>query len=496
MWKIFFWSALLTSFSISFCQNTSVENFKLITVLYNEKNKTRIAEYLTCLEINLANKCIDEIHIVYDTSEDNGKTIILNYIKNRGLPITYVNGRTTYAFCIDLANKIYPNSKIILSNADIYFNKTLTMLDTYNLTNTFLVLTRWNTQKNGHLVLHGKIKSFSQDSWIFSTPFYIPNANILIGTIGCDATIAFNAQKYGLYITNPCLSIQACHLHLSSIRNYDPTFMYPNNNYLATPYCTIATASKNRPVKQEAAPAKMQKIASLPKSPPCSKSKECITIPEKVPLLILSKYDALPEKDSIIQKYDSLLTKEVSHTYDALPITYDAMANENSLRLSQKHDALPIACDPMPDESSYLLSQEYDATPNENSLRLSQRYDALPIACDPMPDENSYLLSQEYDATPNENSLRLSQQYDALPMAYDPMPDESSYLLSQEYDAMPNQNAMPDENLFLQSQNCDALHEEQFFSLSQRYDTFSDINSALLRQRYDTLLAMIFYKGE
>lgn len=238
----------LASFLVFYSCNAEPEEFKLITVLYNETKKERISEYLTCLEKNLAHNRIDKIHIVYDTSKDHGASVILDYVKSKELPITYINGRATYAFCFDLVNELYPNSRVILSNADIYFNETLELLDNYDLTNKFLVLTRWNIQKDTTMSLlrgnNGEEVSNSHDSWIFSTPIHFQNGNILIGTLGCDRTIAFQAKKSGLTVINPCLSIQGCHLHLSGIRNWDKTFAYPKEGSILVPYSKISEKPK------------------------------------------------------------------------------------------------------------------------------------------------------------------------------------------------------------------------------------------------------------
>lgn len=251
MYKYISLTIITTLFFFIDC-NAEQEKFKLITVLYNEENRARIAEYLTCLEINLAHNLIDKIHVVYDVSKDSEETVILNYLKNKKIPITYTKDRPTYAFCFDLANKLYPNSRIILSNADIYFNTTLKTLDNYSLENTFLALTRWDIQEdNKKLVLHGFLynpkKSCSQDFWIFSTPFYCNNSTILMGIPRCDSTIAYSAQKSGLIVENPCFSIQGCHLHGSNIRNYTSSQACPQKGSLTIPYSSLN--KKNIPNK-------------------------------------------------------------------------------------------------------------------------------------------------------------------------------------------------------------------------------------------------------
>jgi len=209
-------------------RNTSSESpkkFVIITVLYNETNRERIAEYTYCLKKNLHHPLIDHIHLVYDVSKDNlsEKHFLRDYIQEKGIAVSYVDGRPTYGYCFGLANKLYSNRCVILSNADIFFNDTLAALNDYDLANKFLALTRWNVREDGEIVpynVHHRI--ISQDTWIFETPLrQFKDDAIAIGTPECDSFIAYQAQKIGLTVLNPCLTIQCCHLHLSSIRNYE-----------------------------------------------------------------------------------------------------------------------------------------------------------------------------------------------------------------------------------------------------------------------------------
>ncbi len=225
---LFLGSCLFIVFGISqknICVASDPGKFNLITVLYNEKNAKRVDEYISCFEKNLAHECIDEICVVYDRSGDFGETVVLDFLKSKHIKIVYVDGRPSYGFCFDLANKIFPDSKVILSNADIYFNETLNLLSDYDLTNKFLAITRWAILEDGRIEPYvdkqGKPNIFSQDTWIFKTPLKkFKNDAIEIGVPACDGRIAFQARKEGLQILNPCLSVQCCHLHASEIRNY------------------------------------------------------------------------------------------------------------------------------------------------------------------------------------------------------------------------------------------------------------------------------------
>jgi len=201
-------------------------SFVLITMLYNEKNPKRIKEYVTCLDRNIAHKLIKTIHILYDTTKDDGKNKLLKYLQQSGVTITYLSGRSTYGNCFELANRIYSNKKIILSNADIYFNHTLGKLVDYDLTGKFLALTRWDEKRHGVLVPYRRYSGVnavdSQDVWIFQAPIdRFQEDDIPLGWPLCDGRIAYQAKKSGFRVLNPCMTIQCCHLHKSKVRNYN-----------------------------------------------------------------------------------------------------------------------------------------------------------------------------------------------------------------------------------------------------------------------------------
>lgn len=216
---------LLYVLSFVFLVHTQSDNFILITSLYNEKNEARIAEYITCMEKNLAHPLIDTIHVLYDFSNDTEENSVLNFLLSKPVTIHYIYGRSTYDQCFELVNLLHPDRRIIISNADIYFNKTLNLLDSYDLRGKFLALTRWDIQTDGSLKIFtwpgDQPHSGSQDTWIFRAPIRsFEDKTIAIGVPHCDIRLSYQANKSGLIVRNPCLSIQCCHLHLSGIRNY------------------------------------------------------------------------------------------------------------------------------------------------------------------------------------------------------------------------------------------------------------------------------------
>ncbi|MCL2924716.1 MAG: glycosyltransferase [Trichodesmium sp. MAG_R04] len=197
----------------------SYSGFKLITTLYNETQIERALEYLNCLHRSYYHHLIDEIHVFYDTSKDQKTNLILNYLhKKKNITVKIISGRPTYKNIFDYANQCFTSgSRIIVSNADIYFNETLNLAVDIDLKEKFIVLTRWNQQENNNLLLqksNGLPNYFSADVWIFQLPLKVDfHCNYQLGTPFCDSFLNNQLSKTNYRVYNPCLEIQACHLH-------------------------------------------------------------------------------------------------------------------------------------------------------------------------------------------------------------------------------------------------------------------------------------------
>ncbi|MDR3646390.1 MAG: hypothetical protein P4L22_02500 [Candidatus Babeliales bacterium] len=212
--------ALFFIFGNIFLNNLS-QGFILFTSLYNETNLDRICEYIICLEANLKNKMIKKIHILYDKSKDDDKCLLHAYLKQKKVIINYISKRPTYEEIFNLSNSIYPKSRIIISNADIYFDESLNLLSNYSLKNKFMGLTRWDVKKGGATKLY---RNLSQDSWIYKTPIKNFKSDFELGVLGCENALIEQVLKNKFKAENPCFSIITYHLHLSGIRNYDKQF--------------------------------------------------------------------------------------------------------------------------------------------------------------------------------------------------------------------------------------------------------------------------------
>lgn len=229
----------------SFCQK-SEQKFILILPLYNEKSSQRIDEYLTCVQKNLAHPAIEHIHVLYDTTNDDAENKLLTQLQTYPISISYTHKRQTYGDCFALANELYSERTIILSNGDIFFNDSLHKLRSVDFTNLFVVLTCWNVHPDGSLHVRTKgdpniLAYDSQDAWIFRAPLpALDDVDICIGTLGCENRVAYEAQNAGMHLFNPCKTIQACHYHLSGIRHYSRNFPHHLAQRMAVvPCCTF-----------------------------------------------------------------------------------------------------------------------------------------------------------------------------------------------------------------------------------------------------------------
>jgi hypothetical protein len=233
--------------SIAFCSTNFSENFTLLTTFKNEPNISRALEYLETLDNNIKNRLIKKIIIVY---EGNEKDLFFKSIKNHSnnkVEIILSGYRPNLSFFFSLANKIGANEKIILSNADIEFDKSLKHASSKLLENSFLCLSRYELSKEKceltkcGFIKNGLFYSASYDTWIFKTPIRYDSSVMMrfyLGKWGMEKFINyFLEQKY--YIANPCCSIITKHRHESQIRYWRYHSDYDDLPHVYLPMSTL-----------------------------------------------------------------------------------------------------------------------------------------------------------------------------------------------------------------------------------------------------------------
>lgn len=190
--------------------------FNLITTYYESNNDERQTELNECLIHNLNNNFIKKIYLLNDKIYDFIFLNNENISKIIQVEVDEDNKkRLGYDFSIKFINENIPNEKCILSNSDIFFDTTLDHLETYDLNNKVLALSRYNEG-----VLYDRHDS--QDSWIFISPLNIDLnlCNFKFGTRGCDNSIAYTIKESGYDILNPSKTIITHHVHKTEFRTY------------------------------------------------------------------------------------------------------------------------------------------------------------------------------------------------------------------------------------------------------------------------------------
>lgn len=192
----------------------------LITSYYHSKDDERQKEINDCLINNAKNPLIKSIHLLNDQIYD------LSFIFSGCEKIVQVvvddnKERLSFLYAISYANQHFHGKICMLANSDIYYDHTLSKLNTIptqRWQTIFLAISRYND--------NGKLQpgcAGSQDTWVFQSPTSFDpqtDCNFNFGVPACDHRIAhiFNENSY--QVINPCYDIITHHLHASSVRNY------------------------------------------------------------------------------------------------------------------------------------------------------------------------------------------------------------------------------------------------------------------------------------
>ena len=191
----------------------------LLTGLYLDSSPERLCEFLTCIERNAANRKIAFVHVFLEDAVDPG-ALVLRYPQLASPKVRLVKHgrRITYRGLFTYANRELAGERVIVANADIFFDHSLRRLDGYDLAGRLLCLSRWDLHGDGSWRLF-EFES-SQDAWIFETPIPDFDCDFHLGLLGCDNRLAWEAERAGLVLSNPSRSIRSYHLHTSGVRRY------------------------------------------------------------------------------------------------------------------------------------------------------------------------------------------------------------------------------------------------------------------------------------
>jgi len=200
----------------------------LIAQYYETTNEQRQKENTISLINNILNDSITKIHLL------NEKEYDLSHILNR-MPDKYkkkvkqhvIEKRMTFNDGMGFANTFCKNKIIIIANLDIFFTPELSICKTYDFTNLFLSLSRYELLNEFNFDGNNKLSKFvhegtfgnpcidSHDAWMFKAPIKMtPKSKIMLGSEGCDTIINYvygEIMKYN--VVNPINSIITIHYH-------------------------------------------------------------------------------------------------------------------------------------------------------------------------------------------------------------------------------------------------------------------------------------------
>lgn len=215
----------------------------LLIEYFKSPDYQRHSEYLTCIHENLENEFIDKIYIfISDDSNLNFTSKKIKVVKRKVRP--------TYKDLFEFCNTNLKDEICIISNGDIIFDDSLSILNETNLDNIFVALTRWEVFcENNEWCIAPFNNSSSQDSWIFKSPIKTTDEmEFNLGKPGCDNKIAKLMADLEYEVRNPGLQIITSHYHISGHRTYDNSQRIPGPYLCIEPNSDITQKSTYIPI--------------------------------------------------------------------------------------------------------------------------------------------------------------------------------------------------------------------------------------------------------
>lgn len=196
--------------------------FRLFSTYYPERNEVRRAEYLECLQRNLANPWIDEVCLVVEGEVDvlpDSPKLRLKNIQKRPLYDDF------FAWIREIAG---PDDISAIANTDIYLGTNVPAAFPLLNKNCCLALARWEPDGLND-------RNDSQDCWVFKGKVIGIQGDFPLGVVRCDNRILHELHTGGYQVLNPSFSIFVHHLHRGERQDYGDTekhFVQPPYRYL------------------------------------------------------------------------------------------------------------------------------------------------------------------------------------------------------------------------------------------------------------------------
>ena len=193
----------------------------LLVGFYRDPVPRRMQELTKCLEHNANNEHITEMYVFTEDVDAAAAQEQYPVLRHPKIQMVDHGRRTRYSDFFAWGNSRLVGKVVALANADIYFDDSLALVETIDLDDKLLCLSRWDVQADGSARLFER--SDSQDAWIFRAPIRAFPCDFQLGQLGCDNRLAWEAQQAGLKVSNPSRSVRSCHLHVSGVRRASQT---------------------------------------------------------------------------------------------------------------------------------------------------------------------------------------------------------------------------------------------------------------------------------
>ena len=179
--------------------NKSFANIHLIIQYYNDANPERQNEIDFCVQANLENPHIIQVH---NLTEQN--TIIPDWLSSHEKYIECrVDRWLTYKMAFDYANENLPQQTVALSNLDIFFDHSSNWEESKQFINSDIVfcLSRHEFDGIGAAKKDENLQKLAfancQDTWIWKSPVTVEDCDFMMGRLGCDNAIADRFKRSG-----------------------------------------------------------------------------------------------------------------------------------------------------------------------------------------------------------------------------------------------------------------------------------------------------------
>ena len=216
----------LSGITLEVKKDVQVPELWLLTQFYRPEKARREREIKKCLEMNVKCSVVDKVILLNET--DLSKQFPSD--PTQKIQQVVIGKRLTYALVLQwFQANAPPNTICVFANSDIFLDETWKLLWSVDLRDKFLSLLRYDVQEDGSQSKLFGPRPDSQDTWVFladsvkSRSFDWKDLEFPFGKAGCDNAINVEMLRKKFLIVNPAYSLKTHHLHISAIRNYDPT---------------------------------------------------------------------------------------------------------------------------------------------------------------------------------------------------------------------------------------------------------------------------------